>query len=72
MPDFAYTARNMKGEMVNGTLAANTEREVINILSGQSLFPINVSEKKVRQQAFGGRISAQTMSTFYSQMAGLL
>ena len=72
MPDFAYTARNMKGEMVNGTLAANTEREVINILSGQSFFPLDVSEKKVRQQAFGGRISAQTMSTFYSQMAGLL
>ena len=72
MPDFAYTARNLKGELVNGTLAANTEREVINILSGQSLFPLNVSEKKVRQQAFGGRVNAQTMSNFYSQLAGLL
>ncbi|MEC9091516.1 MAG: type II secretion system F family protein [Planctomycetota bacterium] len=72
MPDFAYTARNLKGELVNGTLAANTEREVINMLSGQSLFPVNVSEQKVRQQAFGGRVNAQTMSSFYSQLAGLL
>ena len=72
MTDFAYTARNLKGELVNGTLAANTEREVINILSGQSLFPVNVAEKKMRQQAFAGRVNAQTMSTFYTQMAGLL
>lgn len=72
MPDFAYTARNMKGEMISGMLAANTEREAINILSGQSLFPLKVSEKVARQQAFGGRINAQTMSTFYTQMSGLL
>ena len=53
-------------------LAANTEREAVNILSGQSLFPVKVAEKKVRQAAFGGRVNAQTMSTFYTQLAGLL
>ena len=72
MPDFSYTARNMQGELINGTIAANTEREAVNLLSGQSLFPVNVAEKKVRQSAFGGRVNAQTMSTFYTQLAGLL
>lgn len=72
MPDFSYTARNTRGELVNGTLAANSEREAVNILSGQSLFPVKVREQKVRQQAFGGRVNAQTMSTFYSQLASLL
>lgn len=72
MPDFAYTARNIKGELVNGTLAANSEREAVNILSGQSLFPVDVAERKARQQAFGGRVNAQTMSTFYTQLSGLL
>lgn len=72
MPDFAYTARNLRGEMISGSLEANSEREAINILSGKSLFPVNVDEQKVRQQAFGGRVNAQTMSTFYMQMSGLL
>ncbi|MDG2468658.1 MAG: type II secretion system F family protein [Pirellulaceae bacterium] len=58
--------------MISGSLEANSEREAINILSGKSLFPVNVDEQKVRQQAFGGRVNAQTMSTFYMQMSGLL
>lgn len=72
MPDFTYTARNLQGELITGTLAANTEREVVNLLSGQSLFPVKVTQKIVRQQAFAGRIGAQTLSSFYTQMSGLL
>jgi len=43
MPDFAYIARDMTGQKVSGTLAAATEREAINILSGRSLFPVKVA-----------------------------
>jgi len=38
MPDYAYIARDATGQKVSGSLSAATEREVINILSGRSLF----------------------------------
>lgn len=73
MPDFAYTARDMTGSKVTGSISAATEREVITMLSGKSLFPIEVSEEKKRTGiSFGRRVKGQTMAIVYSQMAGLL
>ena len=42
MPTFAYTARDLTGKQVTGTVEASGEREVTAILSDQSLFPVNV------------------------------
>ena len=42
MPTFAYTARDMTGKQVNGTVEATGEREVATMLSERSLFPVNV------------------------------
>lgn len=74
MPEFAYTARNMTGEIVNGSLTANSEREVVTLLSGQSLFPIKVtaSKKAASGQVFGGKVSEQKIATFYEQFASLM
>jgi general secretion pathway protein F/type IV pilus assembly protein PilC len=73
MPNFAYVARDQKGKRVTGTLAAGSEREVITLLSGKSLFPLRVeAEKKVRDFGFRRRVSGQIMATLYSQLAGLL
>jgi type II secretory pathway component PulF len=73
MPDFAYTARNLQGERVTGVLQAATEREVLAILSGQTLFPVAVVPQK---QSSGiritRRVSGQTMATLYSQLAALM
>ena len=44
MPTFAYTARDLTGKQITGTLEANGEREVTAILSEQSLFPVNVKD----------------------------
>jgi len=38
MPDFAYIARDLIGNRVEGTLAAGNEREVLAALSGRDLF----------------------------------
>ena len=43
MPDFAYIARDLTGNRVEGTLAAGTEREAVAALSGQDLFPLKVA-----------------------------
>lgn len=73
MPDFSYIARDNKGDKITGTLSAQSERDVINILSGRSLFPVQVEkDDKPKQFRIGSGVNDQTMSTFYSQMAGLL
>lgn len=73
MPDFAYIARDLKGEKVSGTLSAATERDVLATLSTQSLFPIEVTaQKAARGIQFSRRVSGQTMAVIYSQLAALL
>jgi type II secretory pathway component PulF len=73
MPDFAYTARTMTGQLVEGVLAANTQREAIAALSAKELFPVQVKATggKVKQ-AGSLRVRPQAMSQFYVQMAALL
>lgn len=71
MPDFAYTARDMKGQRVSGTVAATTEREVLGILSGQSLFPIEVKESKGTTTVSSRRVKGQLLANFYAQLAAL-
>jgi general secretion pathway protein F/type IV pilus assembly protein PilC len=75
MPEFTYTARNLTGEIVTGAMSANTERDVVNALSGKSLFPVKVSAKddgKGKQITFGGRVSEQKIAVFYEQLATLM
>jgi len=72
MPDFAYIARDRKGQKVTGEITAASEREVVSSLTGKSLFPIEVTPKKVTVSVFGGRVGGQLMAVTYSQMASLL
>ena len=73
MPEFTYTARSMSGEMVSGTMDANTERDVVNSLSGQSLFPIKVStEVEKKPFTIGGGVNDQKLAVFYEQLASLM
>ena len=77
MPLFAYTARDMSGKQVTGTIEAGGEREVAAMLSDQSLFPV-----QVRNTSAGGglsimrggrkKVKGQVMATFYGQLASLL
>ncbi|KAA5543122.1 type II secretion system F family protein [Roseiconus nitratireducens] len=76
MPTFAYTARDMSGKIVTGSIEAANEREVAAILSEKSLFPSKVaaSSSSGTRSLFGGRksVSGQIMATFYGQLASLL
>ncbi len=77
MPVYQYSARDMSGKIVSGTVEANNEREVSAVLGERSLFPVSITTK-----ATGGGLSAltgsrkkvkgQTMAVFYSQLASLL
>ncbi len=75
MPVFAYTARDMAGKPVNGTIEAGNEREVSAALSERSLFPVNVTDVSKGGGFAAGRrkrVKGQTMAIFYSQLASLL
>jgi general secretion pathway protein F/type IV pilus assembly protein PilC len=73
MPEFAYTARDIKGQKTTGNITAGSEREAVTVLAGRSLFPISVAAKREAMQlSFGGGVSGQTMAVTYSQMSSLL
>lgn len=76
MPDFAYIARNMTGQRVEGTLVAGSEREALTQLAGRDLFPVKVSaDKKAISVAAGGeaiKVASRVVAPVYSQLAALL
>jgi type II secretory pathway component PulF len=73
MPDYAYIARDTTGQKVTGTLSAATEREVLGILSGRSLFPVEVKASKASAAPGANlRVRGQVMATVYAQLAALL
>lgn len=77
MSQFAYVARDMKGNRVTGVVDAGTMREATAQLSAKNLFPVEVKSSDT-PSAFAGmakrthRVKGQTMATFYSQLASLL
>ena len=73
MPEFTYKARNLTGEIVRGSMSANSERDVVSALSGQSLFPVTVdAEREQAAITFGGRVNDQKVAVFYEQLASLI
>jgi type IV pilus assembly protein PilC len=74
MPDFAYIARDLTGNRVEGTLAAGNEREAVATLSGRDLFPLKVASADGR--AVGARrsprVRARIMAGTYGQLSALL
>jgi type II secretory pathway component PulF len=77
MPTFDYTARDMSGKQITGSVEATSEREVTTILADRSLFPVNVKDvtKSGSMGILGRRrrkVKGQTLAVFYTQMASLL
>jgi type II secretory pathway component PulF len=74
MPDFAYIARDLTGNRVEGTLAAGNEREAIAALSGRDLFPLKVASADGRTAATrrSPKVSARVMASTYAQLSALL
>jgi general secretion pathway protein F/type IV pilus assembly protein PilC len=74
MPEFAYIARDLTGKRVEGTLAANSEREAVATLSGKDLFPLKVSTADGRPTGVKSspRVKARIMAGTYGQLSALL
>jgi general secretion pathway protein F/type IV pilus assembly protein PilC len=75
MPDFDYTARELSGKQVAGTLTASSEQDALAALAARSLFPLQValSEATRKQQAAGSRrVATRYLTVFYNQLSDLL
>src|SRR3990170_4549570 len=73
MPDFAYTARDTPGKLVEGLLAAGAEREAVATLAAKDLFPVKVtSAEKWTATAGTARVRARIMAATYGQLSALL
>ena len=73
MPEFAYTARDLTGRLIEGTMPGANEREVLATLSAKDLFPLKVSTSDKRVGIAGSpKVKSRVMSSTYSQLASLL
>ncbi|QDT68712.1 Type II secretion system protein F [Planctomycetes bacterium MalM25] len=75
MPDFAYQARSLAGELLEGTLSAGSQREAMAQLSAKELFPLKVEPAKgtVSAGADGSiRVPSAKVTPVYNQLASLL
>ena len=75
MAEFRYTAREISGLQVEGTVAAASEREALGALTAKNLFPISISladSAKAHQANKRRRVPARSLTVFYTQLSDLL
>lgn len=73
MAEFTYTARNPKGQCVEGVVSAGTEREAVAQLTSQHLFPMELKASAGPLQLTATRrVRPQAIVQFYVQLAALL
>lgn len=72
MPDFAYVARDFKGQRKTGKVTANSQREVISQLDALSLFPVEITASKGNETFRTRRVNGQVMANAYNQLSSLL
>lgn len=75
MPDFVYKARSLNGSNVSGKVAANSRREVLDILARQSLFPLSIEDAKkghIELKFLRSRIPDVLIAQTLTQLADLL
>ena len=75
MPDFKYSARELTGKAVTGTLTAASEKDALASLAAKSLFPLNVTltdQSKQQSQTGSRRVPSRYLTMFYNQLADLL
>jgi general secretion pathway protein F/type IV pilus assembly protein PilC len=74
VPEFTYEAMTGAGQRNQGTLVANSEREVMAMLDARGMFPLRIAPAKSQSggKRWGMRIRTRYMTSFYSQLADLL
>src|SRR5438552_15154789 len=74
VPEFTFDALATSGQRSQGTLTANSEREVMAMLDARGLFPVTIAPAKAASAGirWNRKIRSRYMCGFYSQLADLL
>jgi type II secretory pathway component PulF len=77
MPDFAYTAKSLAGERLNGTISAGSRNEAMQRLRAMSLFPLTLQDSTAStnswtQISLPVRVKKEQVADFCAQLADLL
>lgn len=79
MPIFIYKAKDQKGELIQGTIEAESQGAVVSRLQAMGFFPVHISsevrkkEKGIlKSSVFKGKIRTVDLATFNRQLADLL
>jgi type II secretory pathway component PulF len=77
MPDFAYTAKSIAGEKLNGTISAASRNEAMQRLRAMSLFPLSLQDSAASAAAWTQislpvRVKKEQIADFCAQLADLL
>jgi general secretion pathway protein F/type IV pilus assembly protein PilC len=72
VPEFTFEAMAATGQRSQGSLTANSEREVMAMLDARGLFPVHITAAKSKASGRGKRVRSRYLATFYSQLADLL
>ena len=77
MPEFSYRAVKSNGELVQGTLVAETEPAVLEVLRSRGFMPIHITTKNGAQETGWarlrrGRLTSQDRLNFARQLATLV
>ncbi|GHT45999.1 type IV pilus biogenesis protein PilC [Planctomycetales bacterium] len=75
MPDYVYTARKLDGGEVSGKISANTNRDVLDSLHRNGLFPLTVNDAKkgeINLQLMRRKVNGTLTAAALTQLADLL
>lgn len=83
MPAFTYKAKDRQGQIIAGTLEADTRSAVVSRLQAMGYFPVDIRGTQAAKDAtisgkiqkigtLGGRIKARNLTMFYRQMSDLI
>lgn len=75
MPTYKYKAINAEGKMLDSTITASDQDELVRQLQKLDLIPVKIQEKETAkkvQRKFGRRIKTQTIILFTKQLHTLL
>lgn len=72
MPEFAYVARDFRGQKTTGKITANSQQEALMQLDSANLLPVEITVAKSAGDLSTKKVSGQVMANFYNQLAALL
>jgi len=73
MTDFAYIARDRKGQKVNGRVSAGSQRDALALLDARALYPLEVKAEEVKAaRGKFKRVRPQLAAITYNQLSSLL